>query len=340
MCWAKAEETVQLIWGVEGLSTHVDTLTDSWTKYSFTFVADGNYHALIFYPNDACNFYLTGVKVSEGNADVDWTAAPEDVEADYNSKFTQTATSITAEVNARTAANQSLQSQITANANGITQRVTQTDYNANNAAISTHFSQIEQTANNINLSVYQNRSIGKNILLQTDFDGKILTDLTKWTIPTQNVAIVKNIYNGKDVMRLIQGSFVYALKQTVSFANITPGSTYLFSFYAKKNDSNASIEVKLIGASKVGYAATFDGSTTGVTVGSSGDVTVSLSGLDNGFVRHTLAFTANPDATSTNNMTLRIYCKAGTYTDVCMLQLESTELTGWGPSAQDTQNNF
>lgn len=280
------------------------------------------------------------VKIETGTKPTDWTPAPEDVEADYNSKFTQTATNITAEVNARTSANQSLQSQITANAEGITQRVSQTDYNANNAAISTHFSQIEQTANNINLSVYQNRSIGKNVLLQTDFDGKALTDLTKWTIPSQDVAIIQNAYNGKAAMRLLYGSFIYALKQTISFVNITPGSTYLFSFYAKKNDSAASMEVKLISASKVGYAATFDGSATGVTVGSSGDVTVSLNGLDNDFVRHTLAFTANPDATSADNMTLRLYCNGGTYVDVCMLQLESTELTGWGPSPQDTQNNI
>lgn len=79
--YAKADTPVNMMYGCEGIQESQITLTTSWAKYSYSFVGDGNIHAIVFYPLEACTLYITNIKLEQGNKSTGWSPAPEDQSA-------------------------------------------------------------------------------------------------------------------------------------------------------------------------------------------------------------------------------------------------------------------
>ncbi|CQR23759.1 phage minor structural protein [Streptococcus varani] len=63
-----------------------------WKRYSITFVADAVYNSIQFGQNSGGVVEICGMKLESGNIATDWTPAPEDIEADLNSKADQVLT--------------------------------------------------------------------------------------------------------------------------------------------------------------------------------------------------------------------------------------------------------
>ncbi|WP_311134855.1 phage tail spike protein, partial [Weissella confusa] len=135
----------------------------------YAFPADGKRHSVTFtIPNDSHNYRLLfyaghagiapGVdltttyhhpKLEAGNIATDWTPAPEDVDSAV-AKAQLTADNATLAINNyKTDADgriRKAQADIVANANAITQKVSQTDYNTKTGALTTSVSKAQQTA--------------------------------------------------------------------------------------------------------------------------------------------------------------------------------------------------
>ena len=97
----------------------------------------------------ATNVFVSNPKLESGNKATDWTPAPEDVDsATANAQLT--ADQATASINNyKTDADgriRKAQADIVANANAITQKVSQTDYNTKTGALTTSVSKAQQTA--------------------------------------------------------------------------------------------------------------------------------------------------------------------------------------------------
>ena len=122
-----------------------------WTRVFSTGTATGT-NAIIIYFNSinvALDVYIKLPKLEAGNISTDWTPAPEDLES-ATAKAQLTADQATVSINNyKTDADGRIskaQADIIANANAITQKVSQSDYNAKTGELTTSVSKAQQTA--------------------------------------------------------------------------------------------------------------------------------------------------------------------------------------------------
>lgn len=281
---------------------------------------------------------VSKIKLETGNKATDWTLAIEDVQADYTSKISQTATSIATEITDRTNADSTLQSSITETSNRITAAVGRID--GTEASIS----KIQQDNDKISLTVYEGSVSNINKLYQTDFNGKYLTDLNKWVLPNTGYAsIVENAYLDRAALQLVVNSVALTgtLSQSLNYSLLAKTTTYTLSFYSK---INGTLELIIKNATESGGTYIVDG---GAGVAStSKDITTAFSATDTTFTRHTITFTTlNESSVSTiitdpTKLTVSFRCSNGTDAQLCMMQLQTgSTATSWTVCAEDFENS-
>lgn len=81
--WAKASAANTISYGTEQGHTTV-TLSTTWTRYYYTFIADGKSHNYSFYPSVAGTYYIALLQLEYGNKATSWSQAPEDVDTNIS----------------------------------------------------------------------------------------------------------------------------------------------------------------------------------------------------------------------------------------------------------------
>ena len=135
------------------------TLTSDWKRMSQTGVA-GNAPSLVIYfhttATQGIDAYIKLPKLEKGNMPTDWSPAPEDVDS-ATAKAQLTADQATVSINNYKTSNDGRVSQaeanITANANAITTKVSQSDYNAKTGDLTTKVTTAQSTADGANTTI-------------------------------------------------------------------------------------------------------------------------------------------------------------------------------------------
>lgn len=79
--YAKANDTVNMNYGMENVFESIITLSTSWQRFSYQVTGDGYNRAIVFYPLAACTLDITGIQLELGNKVTSWSPAPEDVQS-------------------------------------------------------------------------------------------------------------------------------------------------------------------------------------------------------------------------------------------------------------------
>jgi hypothetical protein len=189
-----------------------------------------------------------------------------------------------------------------------------------NGEIQVSISEIKQEGDEIRASI--NDSVeGKNLLNQTDWDGKNISDLTAWTVPA-SASFSEEYYKLKTAMLLSVGSGgpEITLKQNINKALLNTSSWYSFSFYA---DHTSTIRVTL----QYIYLANSPCYIDGATYTSINSVIVHDFPASTSITRHVITF--ETPATFPATPVVNITCPAGCTSHVLMPMLNAGDVISW-----------
>lgn len=131
------------------------------------------------------NAFYSRLKVERGNVPTDWTPAPEDLSS-ANAKAQLTADNATLAINNyKTDADGRIskaQADIVANANAITQKVSQTDYNTKTGALTTSVSKAQQTADTATQTIGTYKESNDKRVSAAETNIKANSDAIKLTV--------------------------------------------------------------------------------------------------------------------------------------------------------------
>lgn len=197
-CWIKSSVAGSINLGYEGASGSVSitVAANTWTYFCYTFTyTGGTSGAIHMYYNSSMTvgtvMSIHSLKLEQGNKATDWTPAPEDVEADAQSKADAAKNAAINDSASKYTTKTAYESGITQLSNQIATKVTSTTFNALGNRVSAAESTIIQHTNQIALKATQTdvTALGTRM---SSAEAKITPEAIKLTVKSQTDSIVSS----------------------------------------------------------------------------------------------------------------------------------------------------